>query len=133
MIKRLLVVDDDEEMCEELADILGGEGYQVSLAFDGLKGKKLLSTEDFDAALLDLKMPGLNGLEVLKWAKEGGTRAKIIVLTGSPTRRDVEDGEKLPLNLENGEKGKILALADGFLNKPYQVDILLKKLKGVLG
>jgi two-component system response regulator CpxR len=133
MRKKILVVDDDKEMCEELADILEGEGYQVTLAFDGLQGKSCLESEDFDAVLMDLKMPKLNGLEVLKWAKEDGKKAKIIILTGSPTKKDVDDGEILPLNLEKDEKRKILDLADEFLNKPYHVEALLKKLKEVLG
>ena len=133
MSKRILVVDDDEEMCEELADILEGEGYQVTLAYDGLQGKSYLESRDFDVVLMDLKMPKLNGLEVLKWSKEGGARAKIIILTGSPTKKDVEDGGMLPLNLEKDEKKKILDLADGFLNKPYRVEALIEKLKEVLG
>lgn len=133
MSKKILIVDDDKEMCEELADILEGEGYQVTFAFDGLQGKSYLESKDFDAVLMDLKMPKLNGLEVLKWSKEGGTKAKIIILTGSPTKKDVDDGGQLPLNLEQEEKKRILDMADEFLNKPYQVEILLKKLKEVLG
>jgi two-component system response regulator CpxR len=133
MRQKILVVDDDKEMCEELADILEGEGYQVTFAFDGLQGKSCLESRDFDAVLMDLKMPKLNGLEVLKWAKESGRKAKILILTGSPTKKDVDDGEILPLNLEKDEKRKILDLADEFLNKPYQVEALIKKLKEVLG
>ena len=132
MRKKILVVDDDQEMCEELTDILEGDGYQVTRAFDGLQGKKLIESGEFEAVLLDLKMPRLNGLEVLKWAKEGGTKAKILVLTGSPTKRDVEEGEKLPLDIEGEEKRIVLALADEFLNKPYRVEVLLEKLKKVL-
>ena len=133
MRQKILVVDDDKEMCEELADILEGEGYQVTFAFDGLQGKSCLESNDFDAVIMDLKMPKLNGLEVLKWVKESGRKAKILILTGSPTKKDVDDGEILPLNLEKDEKRKILDLADEFLNKPYQVEALIKKLKEVLG
>lgn len=133
MRKKVLVVDDDKEMCEELADILEGEGYQVTVAYDGLQGRNLLESDGYDAVLLDLKMPRLNGLEVLKWAKQGGTKAKVLILTGSPTREDVEEGEILPLNLEGEEEQIILALADGFLNKPYRVEVLLEKLRKVLG
>ncbi len=126
------MVDDDREMCEELKEILEGEGYQVTLAGDGLAAKRLLEKKPFEGVLLDLKLPKLNGLEVLRWAKEEKVKARIVVLTGSPTSKDVEKGEKLPMNLDEKERQEVLATADGFLNKPYEVETLLEEIRRVL-
>ncbi len=63
---RLLVVDDEDTMRSSLADILRLEGYQVETANGGEAAIQMISTRDFDLILLDLKMPGLDGLEVLR-------------------------------------------------------------------
>ncbi len=66
MAKKILIIDDDKELCEEMAEILKGEGYDVSTAFDGLAGKKLIEENHYNLLLLDVKLPDINGLDILK-------------------------------------------------------------------
>lgn len=64
---RLLVVDDEDNMRSSLADILRLEGYQVKTANGGEAAIQMVSSQDFDLILLDLKMPGIDGLDVLRY------------------------------------------------------------------
>lgn len=129
MKKQVLIVDDDEEMCEELADILRQEGYFVRIVFNGIDGQKNIRKNIYDLALLDIKMSGINGLEILKYAKEANIKAKIIILTGSLSISQLLG--------ENPLYGKvkyetILKLADCVIPKPFDVDKLLATIKSLL-
>ena len=55
MIKKILIIEDDKDMCNELNEALTDLGYLIHLAFDGLTGKKLLEKNEFDIIVLDLK------------------------------------------------------------------------------
>ena len=61
---RILVVDDEPDTCANLSDILSEQGYQVDVAHDGLVALELVKANKYDVALLDLKMPGIDGLEL---------------------------------------------------------------------
>lgn len=78
---RLLVVDDEETMRRSLADILRLEGYQVQTAADGEAAMALIEQEAFDLVLLDLKMPRVDGLEVLRFASHAAPDTQIVLLT----------------------------------------------------
>ncbi len=78
---RLLVVDDEETMRRSLADILRLEGYQVQTAPDGEAAIALIGQETFDLVLLDLKMPRVDGLEVLRFAARAAPDTQVILLT----------------------------------------------------
>jgi DNA-binding response OmpR family regulator len=67
---RLLLIDDDEELCAELRELLEIEGFHVDTAFDGLQGLGNLQKGKYHIVVLDLKLPGLNGYEVLKTARK---------------------------------------------------------------
>jgi DNA-binding response OmpR family regulator len=129
MDKKILMIDDDEEICEEMAEILRDEGYDVTLAFNGEDGKALIEKDTFDLVLLDLKMPGLSGYDILKSAKAAGTRAKIIIISGRPFVRKYLPGED-----RSGKQKKedILKMADGFINKPFDIARLLETIKELL-
>jgi two-component system response regulator AtoC len=64
-VHRILVIDDDVDMCEFLSDVLKGEGMDVSALSDSLEACKVLRREEFDVVITDLKMKGLKGLDVL--------------------------------------------------------------------
>ena len=66
----ILIVDDDESMREGCTQTLAEEGYRVQAAPDGLAGLKLASQESFDLAVLDLKMPKMNGMQMLSRLRE---------------------------------------------------------------
>jgi len=127
MKKKVLMIDDDEELCEEMAEILRDEGYRVAMAFDGSRGKGLVEKYDYDLLILDVKMPGLSGLDILERVKEQNMELKVIILTGKPLSRSLE-GEKSFKDKEDD----ILELADEIIGKPFDVKILLNKIKELL-
>lgn len=77
----ILVVDDEEAARQSLADILRLEGYQVKTAANGEAAVKSLEGDEFDLMLLDLKMPGMTGLDVMTVANEEAPETRIIMLT----------------------------------------------------
>ena len=77
----ILVVDDEEAARQSLADILRLEGYQVKTAANGEAAVKSLDADEFDLILLDLKMPGMSGLDVMTIANDKAPETKIILLT----------------------------------------------------
>ena len=81
----ILVMDDEETMRDSCRQALCRDGNRVAVAEDGLKGLALLKRESFDLVILDLKMPGLSGMEVLKKIKEDNPEATVIVITGYAT------------------------------------------------
>jgi DNA-binding response OmpR family regulator len=121
MTKKVLLIDDDEELCDELSEVLSGEGYEVSVVFDGLQGKELVEKSAFDILLLDMKLPGLSGREILESVRKTNPKLKILILSGSPTIQRVL------------KEDSTLTKADGLMNKPFEVTTLLKKIEGLIG
>ena len=78
----ILVIDDDRQMLEGLGKLLDQEGYRVTLAPDGATGLRLLREAPVDLVLTDLKMPGLDGVAVLREIREAGLEAEVVLLTG---------------------------------------------------
>ena len=81
----ILVVDDEESMRDSCRQTLSRDGNRVEVAENGSKGLTMLAAESFDIVILDLKMPGLSGMEVLKKIKEDNPEAMVIVITGYAT------------------------------------------------
>ena len=81
----ILVVDDEEPFRRLLKNELTLKGYSVSVAADGGEALRLLSHNAFDAVLLDVVMPGMDGLSLMKALKEDPSAPPIIVLTGKAT------------------------------------------------
>jgi two-component system, NtrC family, response regulator HydG len=78
---RILVVDDEVDTCANLSDILSELGYQVDMAYDGPSALELVRRTAYDVALLDLKMPGMDGLELYRRIKELRAGTVAIVVT----------------------------------------------------
>jgi two-component system response regulator HydG len=78
---RILVVDDEVDTCANLSDILSELGYQVDVAYDGPSALELVRRTAYDVALLDLKMPGMDGLELYRRIKELRAGTVAIVVT----------------------------------------------------
>lgn len=123
---RILILDDDEEMCEELRDILKNEKHSVDICNSGRAGISFIEKGGYNIILLDLKMPDMSGYEVLNFIKNKGLPVKVLVLTGSSFSLEVPQGE---LIFNPGIKEKLLSLADGVINKPFDVASLLDKIK----
>ena len=107
----ILVVDDEEPFRRLLKNELTRKGYSVSVAADGGEALRLLSGNAFDAVLLDVVMPGMDGLTLMKTLKEDPSAPPIIVLTGKATVETAVEAMK------NG--------AYDYLTKPYKLDELV--------
>lgn len=80
--KRIVVIDDDPEIRDAMSRILAGYDYEVFTAEDGSKGLELVARENPSIVLTDIKMPGMDGIEVLRRVKERSPDAEVIVVTG---------------------------------------------------
>ncbi len=83
--ERILVVDDELFVRELLLEFLSTEGYEVSLADSGEKAVKLMETQPAEVVLVDLKMPGIDGIETFKQIKKIAPDTLAIIMTGYPT------------------------------------------------
>lgn len=79
--KSILVVDDEADACHNMADILGEFGYDVDVAYDGYSALALVERKSYDAALLDLKMPGMDGLTLYRKLKEVSADTAAVIVT----------------------------------------------------
>ena len=128
MRNNILLIDDDEEMCEEIADALGSEGYDVSVCNDGLEGYALIKDKDWDLVLLDVRLPGMSGLDILKSVREMKMETHIIVITGMPMTGAILTEQNGTLTARN----ELLKLADGILSKPFNRAAMLAKVKSAM-
>lgn len=115
---RILVVEDEQKIAEALKRGLAAEGYQVVTAASGEEGFFCLNSQPFDLLLLDLMLPGRDGLEVLTTLRAKGFTLPVLVLTGRDT---VEDRV---LGLDSG--------ADDYLVKPFAFPELLARIRLLL-
>jgi two-component system response regulator MprA len=115
---RVLVVDDEPSVREALERILNHEGFDVAVACDGREAVRSQAAAPADAVLLDVLMPGLDGLEVCRRMRDTGDRTPVLMLTA----RD-EVGDRVA-GLEAG--------ADDYLPKPFALEELLARLRALL-
>ncbi len=78
---RLLIADDEYYICEGLREAMAKDGYRVDVAYDGNQAKALMEAHEYDAAIFDLKMPGQDGLSLLKWVRGANREIGVIVIT----------------------------------------------------
>ena len=129
MTSKILIIEDDRGLCEEMVDILEDEGYCVNVAFNGYNGKNLIEKNIYDLLLLDLKLPGLHGLSILKSIKKKDRKPRIIVITGSHFFMELY---KRHWRCENQEE-YLLKFADAVIHKPFEVEKVLVKIKELVG
>ena len=116
---KILVVDDERAVRESLRRALELEGYEIELAEDGLQALDRLAREDQpDAVILDVLMPGIDGLEVCRTLRGRGSRLPVLMLTA---RTQVED------RVEGLDAG-----ADDYLAKPFALEELLARVRALL-
>jgi len=112
---RILVVDDDADIRQTLAEILGYDGHVVEVARDGLEAQRLIEKVVFDIVFCDVRMPGKDGMELLDWAKKTRPDVEFIMLSGHAT---------IDMAVEATKKG-----AFDFLEKPLdlpKLEILIR-------
>jgi DNA-binding response OmpR family regulator len=125
--KKILLVDDDKELCAGLKEIFSDEGYIIHTVFDGQEAMHILNQEDYDLLLLDIKLPGLTGFDILRKLKAALKKIKIIVLTARPLQKEISEN----LTESNNEEEDLLTYADAVINKPFDIGMLLKTVRNV--
>ncbi len=129
--RRILIADDDRELCMEIAEILRDEGYRTDTAFDGKSALGLIESGQYNLCILDIKMPHLNGLDILKEVKEKKPGIFVVIATGSL------DADRF-LKKEFAGSGfsasgnEDLRLADAVFVKPFDVERLLDRIRSLL-
>jgi DNA-binding response OmpR family regulator len=131
MPAKILIIDDDKELCEGLIEVLSGEGYLVNAEYDGLKGKAAVEKDGYDLLLLDIKLSGLNGFDILKGIREKNIRIKVIIVSGRPQKNSLFR-ENVVCKGKDMEEENILKLADGIICKPFEIKKMLNKIKELL-
>lgn len=115
---RILVVEDDENLNRQIKSALDDAGYAVDTAFDGEQGHFLGDTEPYDAVVLDIGLPQMDGLSVLEaWRREGRTMP-VLLLTARDRWSDKVQG--------------IDAGADDYVAKPFHMEELLARLRALV-
>jgi DNA-binding NtrC family response regulator len=107
----VLVVDDDPIILESCRRVLEAEGFTVSLATSAAEGLEALEGRAFDLLLADIKMPEVDGLQLLALARKRHPRVPVLLMSGYPT------SETVAATMEGG--------ADGFLAKPFTPEELV--------
>lgn len=111
---KVLLVDDEEEFCSMLSERLETRGLKVNAVLSGEEAVNRVASQNFDAIILDLAMPGIDGLETLRRIKEKRPDLEILMLTGHGTVKSSIEAMKLG--------------AEDFLEKPVDMNVLLEKI-----
>lgn len=117
-LMRLLIIEDEEDLAAALARGLRKQGYAVDIALDGEDGYELAEVNDYDLLILDLSLPGLDGLEVCRRLRAAQPALLILMLTA----RSLPNERVIGLDLG----------ADDYLIKPFHFDELLARLRALL-
>ena len=112
----ILVVEDNRELGSLLGDFLKERGYQVCLATSGEEALKVIEKQETKLVVLDVMLPGIDGLGILKMLRTKGN-VPIIICSAKTEKNDKLNG--------------ILLGADDYIEKPYDIDILLAKIDGI--
>lgn len=113
-MKKILIVDDSDDVRKSLSELLQTSGYQTEIASSGREAIKKVSSEDFDIALIDLMMPEMGGIDVLKEFKRLKPQIQVIIITAFPALETAVDAIK--------------AGANNYIIKPFRPDELLTKI-----
>ena len=117
--ERILVVDDEMNIANSLKEILSDEGYDVSVTEDGLNALDMIQSDPPDLLLLDVWLPGMDGIEVLKTVKTYHPEIEVLVMSGHGT-------------IDTAVKATKLGAFD-FIEKPFSMDSLTQSVKSALG
>lgn len=115
---RVLVVEDDRQISRQVVQALGAHGYVADTAYNGEDGKFLGQTGSYDAIILDLGLPVLDGISVLQSWRQQGMKTPVLVLTARHTWSDKVKG--------------LRAGADDYLAKPFHMEELLARIEALI-
>lgn len=114
---RLLLAEDEEEMSNALVKILKSNNYSVDAVYNGNDALDYIESEIYDGVILDIMMPGMSGIEVLKEARSSGIKTPVLLLTA---KSEIDD------RVEGLDAG-----ADDYLTKPFAMKELLARVRAL--
>ena len=114
---RLLVVEDEKALCESIAKGLRLDGYEVDTVFDGEEAMDIISTESYDLIILDLNLPGMDGLDILKNMRASDNETNVLILSARGGLNDKIEG------LDSG--------ANDYLCKPFHFEELEARVRSL--
>lgn len=115
---RILVIEDEETLARRIENVFKREKYQVAVALDGSEGLDEALTETYDLVVIDILLPGMNGLDVLREIRQAGLKVPVLLLTAKDRVQDKVTG------LDAG--------ADDYLTKPFATPELLARVRSLL-
>ncbi|MGB5158417.1 response regulator [Desulfobacterium sp. N47] len=111
---KILIVDDEKAFANNIVKLLTKRGYEAAAVYDGASAVRIVDEKVFDVIILDIKMPGMDGIATLKEIKKKGIKSEVVILTGHGS-------------IETGTEGIRLGAFD-FVMKPITIDDLLGKI-----
>lgn len=115
---RVLLVEDEPSLLRQLSEALGDAGYAVDTAADGVQADFLGATEPYDAVVLDLGLPKMDGLTVLRRWRDAGVTMPVLILTARGSWHEKVQG------IDGG--------ADDYMSKPFQIEEVLARLRALI-
>ncbi|WP_391560547.1 response regulator transcription factor [Robertmurraya sp.] len=112
---KVLIIEDEEKIARVLELELSYEGYEVKTALNGLEGYQLFQSETWDVILLDVMLPGISGIELLRRIRSAQTTVSVIMLTAKDSVEDKVSGLDLGAN--------------DYMTKPFQIEELLARIR----
>lgn len=112
---KVLIIEDEEKIARVLELELSYEGYEVKTALNGLEGFRLFQSETWDVILLDVMLPGISGIELLRRIRSAQTTVSVIMLTAKDSVEDKVSGLDLGAN--------------DYMTKPFQIEELLARIR----
>jgi len=116
--ERILIVDDEKNIVSSLTSILSDEGYEVSMAGDGVEALELIQKDPPDLVILDIWLPGMDGIEVLKTLKSYNLGVEVLIMSGHGT-------------IDTAVKATKLGAQD-FIEKPFSLDRIIESIQNIL-
>lgn len=115
---RILVVEDEIDLCDTIAEGLELDGYAVDTCYEGIEAYELIEVEHYDLVILDLNLPGMDGMDILKKVREQNKEVKLLILSARASISDKVQG------LDCG--------ANDYLTKPFAFEELEARIRNLL-
>ena len=113
----ILIIEDEKQLCQSIAEGLRMDGYEADTCFDGDEGLELCLVENYDLILLDLNLPGVDGLEILRQFRESNTSTPVLILSARGQIQDKVEGLDLGAN--------------DYLTKPFHFEELEARIRSL--
>ena len=114
---RLLIVEDEKELCDTISKSLYGSGYEVDTCYDGEEALDYILTEDYDLIVLDLNLPGMDGMDILRELRKENEETKVLILSARSQIIDKVEG------LDAG--------ANDYMAKPFHLQELEARIRSL--